>query len=92
MVLESFLPLLRAAGSEMDLPFLKAESPFKNFKDLITYARQNPKKLTYGTNAPNSIANLIMEQIAKTEGVQITYIPFKGSAEYQTALLGGHVF
>jgi hypothetical protein len=39
MVLESFLPLLRAAGSEMDLPFLKAESLFKNFKDLITYAR-----------------------------------------------------
>jgi tripartite-type tricarboxylate transporter receptor subunit TctC len=70
---------------------VKADSPFKTFKDLIVYARQNPKKLTYGTNAPNSIANLIMEQIAKKEGVQITHIPFKGSAEYQTALLGGHV-
>jgi len=70
---------------------VKADSPFKSFKDLIVYARQNPKKLTYGTNAPNSIANLIMEQIAKKEGVQIIHIPFKGSAEYQTALLGGHV-
>lgn len=70
---------------------VKADSPFKSFKDLIVYARQNPKKLTYGTNAPNSIANLIMEQIAKKEGVQITHIPFKGSAEYQTALLGDHV-
>ena len=70
---------------------VKADSPFKSFKDLIVYARQNPKKLTYGTNAPNSIANLIMEQIARKEGVQITHIPFKGSAEYQTALLGGHV-
>jgi tripartite-type tricarboxylate transporter receptor subunit TctC len=70
---------------------VKADSSFKSFKDLISYARQNPKKLTYGTNAPNSISNLIMEQIAKKEGVQITHIPFKGSAEYQTALLGGHV-
>ena len=70
---------------------VKADSSFKNFKDLISYARQNPKKLTYGTNAPNSISNLIMEQIAKKEGVQMTHIPFKGSAEYQTALLGGHV-
>ena len=71
---------------------VKADSPFKNFKDLITFARQNPKKLTYGTNAPNSISNLIMEQLAKKEGVQMTHIPFKGSAEYQAALLGGHVF
>jgi len=70
---------------------VKADSPFKSFKDLITFARQNPKKLTYGTNAPNSISNLIMEQVAKKEGVQLTHIPFKGSAEYQTALLGGHV-
>ena len=70
---------------------VKADSSLKSFKDLISYGRQNPKKLTYGTNAPNSIANLIMEQIAKKEGVQMTHIPFKGSAEYQTALLGGHV-
>ena len=70
---------------------VKADSSFKSFKDLIAYARQNPKKLTYGTNAPNSISNLIMEQIAKKEGVQMTHIPFKGSADYQTALLGGHV-
>jgi tripartite-type tricarboxylate transporter receptor subunit TctC len=70
---------------------VKADSSFKSFKDLIAYARQNPKKLTYGTNAPNSISNLIVEQIAKKEGVQMTHIPFKGSADYQTALLGGHV-
>jgi tripartite-type tricarboxylate transporter receptor subunit TctC len=70
---------------------VKVDSPFKTFKDLIAYARQNPKKLTYATNAPNSISNLIIEQIARKEGVQMTHIPFKGSAEYQTALLGGHV-
>ncbi len=70
---------------------VKADSPFKSLKDLIAYARQNPKKVTYGTNAPNSISNLIMEQIAKKEGSQLTHIPFKSSPEYQTALLGGHV-
>lgn len=70
---------------------VKGDSPFKSFKDLITYSYQNPKKVTYGTNAPNSIANLIMEQIAKKDGVQLTHIPFKASPEYQTALLGGHV-
>ena len=70
---------------------VKADSPFKTFKDLIAFARQNPRKMTYGTNAPNSISNLIMQQVAKKEGVQMTHIPFKGSADYQTALLGGHI-
>ena len=70
---------------------VKADSPFKGFKDLVAYARQNPKKLTYGTNAPNSIGNILMEQIAKKEEVQFAHIPFKGSTEYQTALLGGHI-
>jgi len=70
---------------------VKAESPFKTFKDLLAYAQQNPKKLTYGTNAPNSIPNLIVDQIAKKEGVQFTHMPFKASTEYQTALLGDHI-
>jgi tripartite-type tricarboxylate transporter receptor subunit TctC len=70
---------------------VKGDSPFKTFKDVIVYARQNPKKLTYATNAPNSMANLIIEQIAKQEGVQMTHIPFKSSTEYQAALLGNHI-
>lgn len=70
---------------------VKKESTFKSFGDLIAYARQNPKKLTYGTNAPTGIANLIMEQIAKKEKVQLTHIPFRGSPETQAAILGEHI-
>ncbi len=71
--------------------YVKADSPFKTFKDLIAFARQNPKKATYGTTGVNSMGNLMMEQVAKKENVQITHIPFKGTPEVQTALLGGHV-
>lgn len=70
---------------------VKADSPFKNLTDLIAYARQNLGKVTYGTNAPNSIPRIAIEQIAKKEKVQFTHIPFKGSPEYQAALLGGHL-
>jgi len=70
---------------------VKADSPFKSFKDLIEFARQNPKKLTYGTTGTNSMQFIIMEQIAKREKIQLTHIPFKGTAEALAALLGGHV-
>jgi tripartite-type tricarboxylate transporter receptor subunit TctC len=70
---------------------VKKDSPFKTFKDLIDFARQNPKKLTYGTTGANSITNITMERVAKQENVQFTHIPFKGTPETQTALLGGHI-
>ena len=70
---------------------VKGESPFKRFNDLIAFARQNPKKLTYGTVGLNSMQNIIMEYIARHEKVEFTHIPFRGSPEVQTALLGGHV-
>ena len=70
---------------------VKGSSAFKTFKDLIEYGRQNPKKLTYGTTGTNSMGHVTMERIAKQENVQITHIPFKGTPESQTALLGGHI-
>ena len=68
-----------------------ADSPFKSLKDLLDYGRQNPGKMIYGTNAPNSISNLIVEQVARKENIQTKHIPFKASPEYQTAVLGGHI-
>ena len=70
---------------------VKSDSPYKTFKDLIEFARQNPRKMTYGTVGTNSMPNIALERIAKQEKAQITHIPFKGLAEGQTALLGGHI-
>jgi tripartite-type tricarboxylate transporter receptor subunit TctC len=83
-------PIMQFGGYNFGV-IVKADSPFKSFKDMIVYARQNPKKLTYGTTGANSMQNIIMEQVAKKEGVQITHIPFKGTPEVQVALLGGHI-
>ncbi len=70
---------------------VKGDAPFKSLKDLLDYGRQNPGKMVYGTNAPNSISNLIIEQVAKKEKIQTKHSPFKASPEYQAAVLGGHV-
>ncbi|OGP55227.1 MAG: hypothetical protein A2162_06515 [Deltaproteobacteria bacterium RBG_13_52_11b] len=70
---------------------VKYDSPFKSFKDVIDFARQNPKKVTYGSAGTNSMQFIVMEQIAKKEKIQITHIPFKATGEAQIALLGGHI-
>ena len=70
---------------------VKGDSSFTNFMDIVAWARQHPKKLTYGSAGVGSFGHLAMEQVAKKENVQFTHIPFKGSPETQAALLGGHI-
>ena len=87
---KDFQMIMQFGGSNNGI-IVKADSPFKSFKDLIDFARQNPKKLAYGTGGTNSMANILMEQVAKKEKVQINHIPFKATMEAEVALLGGHV-
>ena len=71
--------------------YVKNDSPFKSFEDLMAFGKKNPKKLIYGTNAPLSSAHVIMESVTKKEGIQATHIPFRSSPEIQTAVMGGHI-
>jgi tripartite-type tricarboxylate transporter receptor subunit TctC len=70
---------------------VKADSPFKTFQDLITYAKANPGKITFGTNGPTSTQHVAMLQIGKHFGVNWVHVPYKGGTESLNALLGGHI-
>lgn len=70
---------------------VKADSSFKTFKDIIAFARQNPKKVTYGTAGAKNMNVFILDQIAKKEKVEFTIIPYKATSESEMALLGGHI-
>jgi tripartite-type tricarboxylate transporter receptor subunit TctC len=70
---------------------VRADSPFKTFRDLVTFARANPGKLTYATPGTGTSLHITMEDIAARENIQWTHVPFKGQADGSTALLGGHV-
>lgn len=88
--LADFSYILGVAGYTFGI-VVKADSPFKTFQDLITYARANPGKLSYATPGPGTSLHLAMEEIGARTNVQFLHIPFKGYADGATALLGGHV-
>jgi tripartite-type tricarboxylate transporter receptor subunit TctC len=67
-----------------------AESQFKNWQDVIDFAKQNPGKVTYATPGAGTSLHIGMEQIAAKAGVKFTHVPFKGGAETNAAVLGGH--
>ena len=67
-----------------------AEGPFKTWKDVVEYAKANPGKVTYATPGAGGSPHIGMEQIAAKDGIKLTQVPFKGGAETNAAVLGGH--
>jgi tripartite-type tricarboxylate transporter receptor subunit TctC len=66
------------------------DTPFKTWQDVIDYAKKNPGKITYATSGAGSSLHLGMEMMAEKSGVKFTHVPFKGAAEVNAAVAGGH--
>lgn len=69
----------------------RADAPFKDWKELVAYAKKNPGKLSAGGPAVGGMMNLIVLETAKSANIDVTYVPFKGGGPSGAALLGGHV-
>jgi len=68
----------------------KADGQFKTWQEVVAFAKTNPGKVTYATPGAGTSLHIGMEQIAAAAGIQLTHVPFKGGAETNAAVLGGH--
>ena len=70
---------------------VRTDSPYKTFNEYIEAARKNPGKIDYGSTGAGSSPHLLMEELAQNAKVTLNHVPFKGNADLQQAVLGGHV-
>lgn len=70
---------------------VRRDSPYKNFRELLEYAKANPGVLTVGHAGPGQAWHLAMASLALKYGLKFAYVPFDGSAPVRTALVGGHI-
>jgi tripartite-type tricarboxylate transporter receptor subunit TctC len=70
---------------------VNVSSALKDAKDLHAAAVKNPGKLTYGSAGVGSIAHLGMEELAHVMGIKLVHVPYKGSSQAFTDVLGGQV-
>jgi len=68
-----------------------ADSPIKTWTHFVGWAKANPGRLTYGSTGALTSPHLTTELIAQQLGIQLQHVPYKGSADLQQAILGGHV-
>src|SRR5713101_3071542 len=65
------------------IPFILVVNPslpVQSVPDLVKYARENPGKLSYGSGGPGSPHHLYAELLKSLTGIEMTHIPYKGSA------------
>jgi tripartite-type tricarboxylate transporter receptor subunit TctC len=77
--LKDFIPVTTTATNAM-LVMVNPSVPVKTIQEFVAYAKANPGKLNYGSSGTGTITHLATAALASGLGLQMTHIPYKGSA------------
>jgi tripartite-type tricarboxylate transporter receptor subunit TctC len=88
--LDDFTAICGTASSSIMLA-VRANAPWKTLKDIVEEARKSPGKLTYSTSTILGSNHIAMEMFTRQAKIDMTHVPYKGSAPAVTALLQGEV-
>jgi tripartite-type tricarboxylate transporter receptor subunit TctC len=88
--LRDFTPVVRTAQQPLAL-VVNNDVPAKTWGEFVAYAKKSPGKVNYGSAGNGGISHLVPEMLEDATGIQMTHIPYKGSAPAFTDLLAGQV-
>ena len=84
-----------SAGADYGAIIVRADSPYKSLKDLMTALKADPTKVVFGAGGSVGSQDWMKSAlVAKAAGVDykgMRYVAFEGGGEAMTALQGGHV-
>jgi tripartite-type tricarboxylate transporter receptor subunit TctC len=71
--------------------YLLATSKFagKTFEDVIALSKAKPGSITVATSGYGTVGHIMVEQLRKKTGADITHVPYKGGGQIATDALGG---
>lgn len=75
-------------------PFVVVVRPglgVSTLKELIALAKASPGKLNYGSAGIGSVTHVVTEWFRREAGIEMTHVPYKGSGDAITGLLGGSI-
>jgi tripartite-type tricarboxylate transporter receptor subunit TctC len=69
----------------------RAGLPVKTFSELVSYAKTNPDKLSYASSGNGSLQHVTGVMLEQLAGIKLVHVPYKGTGQALTDLLGGNV-
>ncbi len=88
--LSSFEPVASLVDDPATLS-VHASSTIRSIADLVREARAKPESVKYGTAGVGSAGHLSVLLLEKSAGIRLLHVPYKGTSDVRTALLGGQV-
>jgi tripartite-type tricarboxylate transporter receptor subunit TctC len=88
--LASFAPICELASLPTVIA-VSSGSPYTTLADLLGAARAKPGQLSLASIGPGSTAHLAFEKLKRDAKVDMTFVPYPGTAPAFDAVLGGHV-
>jgi tripartite-type tricarboxylate transporter receptor subunit TctC len=85
-----FMPISLTAWGSLVLVANLAQTP-NTLAELVTAAKANPRKLTYGSPGVGTPHHLSMALVEQASGIELLHVPYKGTAGAVQDLLGGQI-
>jgi tripartite-type tricarboxylate transporter receptor subunit TctC len=63
----------------------------KDLRQLIALAKAKPGQINFGSSGAGTTQHLFVEYFASMAGIKLTHVPYKGSPQVISDLLGGHI-
>jgi tripartite-type tricarboxylate transporter receptor subunit TctC len=67
------------------------ESKFKTAADLVSYAKANPGKLTFGSAGIGTTTHLSIELLQRDAAIEVTHVPYRGTSQSVADIMGGTI-
>ena len=85
-----FTPISLIATSPLVL-IVHPSLPVKSVKDLVALAKKRPGEIAHGSSGNGTIVHLAAEMLKSMAGIEMVHVPYKGSPQLVTGLLGGEI-
>ena len=85
-----FTPLALVAGTPFML-IVNPSLPVRSLSELVKYAKEKGSPLPFAMVGPGTPHHLFAEMLRGMTGIEITYVPYKGSQPAITDVIAGHV-
>lgn len=78
-------------GKADNLIVVPTSSPFKTIGDLVSFAREHPRKLSFGSAGMGSTPHLAAELLQSRMGFEATHAPYRGTPPAEADLVTGRL-
>jgi len=87
---KDFAPIVKVSAIPL-VVVANASIPVTDVAGLVAYVKANPGKVSYASPGNGSMGRLVAELLENELGIQLTHVPYTGSAPAMNDVLGGRV-